>query len=690
MPTHSPAYRLSSARVLCAAALCLAGARVADAQQTPVLAAAHSIAGGGLTSRVDPLEQTMTISTAGTYNLTLTDLKTPVAFSEVTLAVTSGATLVGSATVTAGGAPGVAQINAPVGSYVVHVIGALASGQLFGTAGVQLTDTSGAAVNAFAGPGGSSVSGFTAALQLPPTPVPPNARVVDEMITLTADTYELDITDLQFPAALGAFTVNLVDPSGAPVPGFPLMLGGTLKATFTASAGSYHLVGAAQAATGAIGGLFNIHAFSTTTHIDVLNETDALGQVVALGTTASLSAGTYQLALSDFAFPKPLAQGAAVAVQGQSVVANTTGGSPASFTAVAGTCRLFALAAPDATAGSGAYGVTLAPQGGVTVFSSVRTASTGSGVSAYTFPVTITTGGSYTLALVDFQFPGAFSTIEVAVAQNGVLLGTPMTAAGAANITPSAGQMYVLSAAAPGTGGQGLFGVNLAPSGGGAAALDVTQGVGAAFGTTTVSIATAGSYTVNLSDLGFPRNFSELGAIVTQGTTRLGSIFGGGKFNFAAIPGDYIINVLGTPAAIVTTSSQTAGTYGVSVALTPPVPTVTLTSSASQVSSGGTVTLTWSSTNATACTATGGWSGALATSGTQTSSAITSSTTFTLGCTGDGGTTSQSVSVGVTQPSPGGKGGGGAVDVSLIALLTFGAVSRALGRRNNKSVTYDI
>jgi hypothetical protein len=683
------ASRLSSSRALCAVALCLVVAGIANAQQAPLLAAAHSIAGGSLTTRVDPAEQTMTIGTAGTYNLTLTDLKTPAAFSEVTLAVTSGATLVGSATVTAGGSPGVAQINAQAGAYVVHVIGALASGQLFGTAGVQLTDTSGAPVSAFAGPGGSAVSGFTAALQLPPAPVPPNARVVDEMITLTADTYELDITDLQFPAALGAFSVNLVAPSGAPVPGFPLMLGGALKATFTAQAGSYHLVGATQAATGAIGGLFNIHAFSTTTHVDVVNETDALGMVVALGSTPSLSAGPYQLALSDFAFPKPLAQGAAVAVQGQSLVANTTGGSPASFTAVAGTAQLFALAVPDATAGNGAYGVTLAPQGGAQAFSAVRTASTGNGVSAYTFPVTITTAGSYTLTLVDFQFPGAFSTIEVAVAQNGALLGTPLAAAGTATLSPAAGQIYVLAATTPGTGGQGLFGVNLAPSGGGATALDVTQGVGAAFGTTTVSITAAGSYTVKLSDLGFPGNFSELGAVVTQGTTRLGSIFGGGKFNFAATTGDYIINVLGTPAAILTTSSQTAGTYGVSVAPTPPAPTVTLSSSASQVSSGGTVTLTWSSTNATACTATGGWSGALTTFGTQASSAITSSTTFTLGCTGDGGTTSQSVSVGVTPPSPGGKGGGGSVDVWLIALLTLGAVSRALDR-GNKSVMYDI
>ncbi len=658
------------------AALWLVAAQAVHAQ-TPLLATARSIAGGGLTTRVDPVEQTATISTADIYNLTLTDLKVPASFAEVTVAVTSGTTLVGSATVTAGGTPAVVQLSAPAGTYVVHVIGALTSGQLFGTAGVQLTNSSGAPVYAFAGPGGTTVSGFTASLSLPPSPLPPNARVIDEMITLAADTYELDISDLVFPAALGTLTVNLADPAGNLVPGFPLSSGGQLKATFTAQAGSYHLVGAAQAATGASGGLFNLHAFSTSTHTDALNETASLGQVAALG-AVTLSASGYQLALSDFGFPMPLAQGAAVAVQGQSVVANTTAGSPASFTAVADSCQLFALAVPNASAGSGAYGVTVAPQGGTTVFSSVRTTSSGTGVSAYTFPVAIATAGGYTLNLADFQFPLAFSTLDVAVAQDGALLGAPLTSPGVLNLTPVAGQVFVLVAATPGTGGKGVFGINVAPSGGGAAALAVTQGVGGAFGTTTVSVTTSGNYNVTLSDLAFPGNFSDLGAVVTQGTTRLGSIFGGGTFSFAATPGDYVINVIGAPRAIITTSSQTAGTYAVAVAPTPPAPVVQLLSSASQVSSGGNVTLTWSSTNATSCTATGGWSGALATSGSQTSPAITTATTFTLGCTGGGGTTTQSVLVGVTAPTA--KGGGGSADGLTLVLLMLSAGAKAFGR----------
>ena len=73
---------------------------------------------------------------------------------------------------------------------------------------------------------------------------------------------------------------------------------------------------------------------------------------------------------------------------------------------------------------------------------------------------------------------------------------------------------------------------------------------------------------------------------------------------------------------------------------TPPVglPTAALTASATSIASGGESTLTWSSTDATACTATGGWTGALAASGSQSSGPLTATTTFSLTCAGAGGT----------------------------------------------------
>lgn len=64
----------------------------------------------------------------------------------------------------------------------------------------------------------------------------------------------------------------------------------------------------------------------------------------------------------------------------------------------------------------------------------------------------------------------------------------------------------------------------------------------------------------------------------------------------------------------------------------PPTPTVTLTASPASVTAGSATTLTWSSTNATACTASGGWTGAKGTSGSEQSAALTANTTFTLTC----------------------------------------------------------
>jgi hypothetical protein len=69
-----------------------------------------------------------------------------------------------------------------------------------------------------------------------------------------------------------------------------------------------------------------------------------------------------------------------------------------------------------------------------------------------------------------------------------------------------------------------------------------------------------------------------------------------------------------------------------------PVPTATLSVTPTSVVPGGTSTLTWSSTNATACTASGGWTETLATSGTQSTGALTAAKTYTLVCSGAGGT----------------------------------------------------
>jgi len=73
-----------------------------------------------------------------------------------------------------------------------------------------------------------------------------------------------------------------------------------------------------------------------------------------------------------------------------------------------------------------------------------------------------------------------------------------------------------------------------------------------------------------------------------------------------------------------------------------PAPTLTFTASPTGINAGGSTTLTWSSTNATGCTASNGWSGAKSPSGSEQISNITTSTTYSMTCTGAGGTTNVS------------------------------------------------
>jgi hypothetical protein len=80
-------------------------------------------------------------------------------------------------------------------------------------------------------------------------------------------------------------------------------------------------------------------------------------------------------------------------------------------------------------------------------------------------------------------------------------------------------------------------------------------------------------------------------------------------------------------------------------------PTVVLTASPALVPYGGNFTLAWSSTNATRCVASGGWSGDRAVSGSVVVSDLRSSETFTLTCTGKKGTAAQSVVVEASAPS---------------------------------------
>jgi Spherulation-specific family 4 len=95
----------------------------------------------------------------------------------------------------------------------------------------------------------------------------------------------------------------------------------------------------------------------------------------------------------------------------------------------------------------------------------------------------------------------------------------------------------------------------------------------------------------------------------------------------------------GSHALAITDSAATAcRTLSVDVTTftgpsTPP-PAISLSASPTSVGAGASSTLTWSSTNATSCTASGGWTGTKAVSGSASTGALLASATYTLTCTG--------------------------------------------------------
>jgi Fibronectin type III domain len=96
------------------------------------------------------------------------------------------------------------------------------------------------------------------------------------------------------------------------------------------------------------------------------------------------------------------------------------------------------------------------------------------------------------------------------------------------------------------------------------------------------------------------------------------------------------------------TGAGGSATHTATVSVTHAIPTVNLAASPGTVQTGAKTTLTWSSTNATSCTASGGWLGSRATSGSSTTGALNTTTIYALACTGAEGTANKTATVTVT------------------------------------------
>lgn len=651
--------------------------------QGALLDEVHTIAAA---DQAVPVEHTFSIATQGTYTVTLTDLGaglTPAApLSSVKLAISSGSSVVGTPLTAAGSG----QFTAAPGDYIVHVVGAPGSVPGSGLIGIEIKDS-----------GGSQVATFSDVLAPAPAATPQNRGLINDTVTVdTSGNYVVSLVDLQLPQNLQVLQLIVIAAGSStptailPDPGN----GNAMQATVALQSGTtYRIFAVGQADPAVNAGLFTAVVSPAGGGDAVFSRSIPVGTVTAIG-SASLTAAGYTLSLTDLLYPAPLLQAGAV-LERDGVVASrlsAVGNNP--FTApAAGTYQLFTLAtaaAPGAgttlaDSGTGSYAVEVRPASGPAVISAAHAVTAqGSSFSTYTFDAAVTSAGAYQLSLGDFLFPTALQNVGVVAIQGATVLVTPLTAPGSASLNLAQGDLSLLVfARAKGTAtlaDSGMFGITVTPASG-AALVELTQTVGQLFTSRKVSVLTAGRYTISVADLGFPAPFGQLAAIATRGTTAIASIFGAGKFSFDVTdPGNYYVSFLAQPAG-----ADEAGTYALNVAPAPAAPVITLTAEPTQVDLGATARLTWSTQNATACTASGGWTGTRATSGSETTPQLTANTDFTLTCDGPGGSSApKTITVTVLTPSKTG-GGGGAIDGALLLVLGSVLVGGFLVRRRREN-----
>jgi hypothetical protein len=189
----------------------------------------------------------------------------------------------------------------------------------------------------------------------------------------------------------------------------------------------------------------------------------------------------------------------------------------------------------------------------------------------------------------------------------------------------------------------------------------------------TATVAEVGSSSVPTGTVTFKDGTTSLGSMTLNGTGiavfTASSLAVGAHSITAAYGGD--------AANGGSTSSATSVTVSAAAA-----PTVTISVAPTSITVGQSATLTWSSTNATACTASNAWTGSEALSGTMSETPTAAGTlSYVLTCTGAGGSANATAALTVNAAPPPvtppvKSGGGGALDFwELVALTLLGVAT---------------
>lgn len=601
------------------------------------------------------------VTSAGTYALELADAGFPAPVASVRAVIVHEGESVAQVELEAGES-GTDTFAAVPGEYRIHVLGQPAAGQPAASYSVRVRNIdSGTTIVDEAG-------SITAAASPSDTTF---VALLPVQIAATGQ-YSLSIVDHLFPAAMQSVEAIVLK-------GSTIVTGLTsAPLSFTANETGEYLVGVmAKVAPGAAG-LYGVKIQTVPSNQVVYESVQQVGTLnspVALPLTVQDS---YTLVLSDANFPEPLSSFRVLIVQGSQVLHAQTGPTTgANFPANAGEIKIYASVVPNGNAGVGSLALKVM-QGANPVYANVLIGDadpSSATPSIYAVTSSALSAGAYKLHVKDFGFTANLSALRAAVAQGDALL-DDWTGDGQFTFNASAGAARILIAATPSASTNiGLFGIRLEPEAGGSAIVESNQGIGGLFRTHVVTVASAGSRDIELTDLGFPAELATSALAVTSGTTLVGQVFGGGQLRAALNPGTYVLNFLGKPD-----SSEKYGAYALKVEDSPAPPSLTFTANPSTVASGKTTTLQWTAANADSCTASGAWSGAQNVSGSFVTGTLSTATTFQLSCSGPGGSVEKSVDVQVSSAGKKSGGGGGLGMLDCLVLMAMLGLFLASGR----------
>jgi hypothetical protein len=606
-----------------------------------------------------PQERTFAVTTAGRYRVTLTDVKFPTPLTSANLVITKGTVQTARLS-----AAGFVDFDATVGTYSVRVLG---SGSSAGTLGVTIAPTT----------GGAALLDFTAGIAAALTTASSAQTTFNASFTPNvAGNYQIEVIDRTLPAALQSYDLLIVDNAGTPVGRICLPAIANVcspsAVNLAATTVRYDLFLVSQAAAPQNAGLLSLRVTQLSSSNVIYGATQPIGLLQKLADVQLPAAAPYTVRLTDLQFPAAFAQLRAVVMQDAELLANVSASGTSALTANQGVATVYLYGTIGGAANAGVARIEIL-RGTESIWIDTRAVLplTQTSVRAYAFTTSIPTTGRYRVQIKDFAFPSTLTSLLTQVSQNGSV-----------DVQADVGNVSVVVIADTlSSTTLGLFGVSIDAIPASATHIyESTQGVGDLFASRPLNIGTAGSFDVSLNDLAFPAAFGDLALAVTRGTTLVGQIFGGGKFSFNATPGAYSLNFIAR-----TGTGAKYGLYGTKVEDSPPPPAVTLTATPTTVASGGSTSVTWTSSGATSCVASGGWNGTKTVSGSTSSiGPLSADTTLTLTCTGPGGSTAVDQKIVIASETA--KSGGGAFDMFALSLAIFLLVVRVARPRVRVSV----